>query len=162
MSAQPASTGTPSRGPAGRMDDASVRRAVLVALGTAASSVFALIDYTPLAFVTMPNLAVVILLVAAGLTVAAALIRRAEVVVAVGVVLLLLGLVRLMTYGHGSGLIGGQSSTAALLAGLGVALLGIGVLVVPDRVTSLSGTTAKPGPVQGPAGHAVHLLDVPA
>ena len=96
---------------------------------------------TPLHFVTVPGLVVVILLVAAAVTAGVAALRRSEVVLGVGAVLLVLGLVRLVTYGHGSGLIGGQSSTAALLAGLGMALLGIGVAARP----SLGGVPSRPG-----------------
>lgn len=114
------------------MDATNARRAALVALATAASSLFSLIDWTPLHFVTVPGLVVVILLVAAAVTAGGAALRRSEVVLGVGAVLLLLGLVRLVTYGHGSGLIGGQSSTAALLVGLGTALLGIGTAARPS------------------------------
>ena len=114
------------------MDDRSARRTGLMALATAGSSVFALIDWTPLQLVTVPSIVVAILLVAAAVTAAGAVMRRYEVVLGVGAVLLLLGLVRLVTYGHGSGLIGGQSSTAALLAGLGMALLGIGLAARPS------------------------------
>lgn len=114
------------------MDATNARRAALVALATAASSLFSLIDWTPLHFVTVPALVVVILLVCAAVTAVGAALRRSEVVLGVGAVLLLLGLVRLVTYGHGSGLIGGQSSTAALLTGLGMALLGIGTAARPS------------------------------
>lgn len=114
------------------MDATNARRAALVAVAMAASSVFAVIDWTPLHFVTVPGLVVVILLVAAAVTAGGVALRRSGVVLGVGAVLLVLGLVRLVTYGHGSGLIGGQSSTAALLAGLGMALLGIGVAARPS------------------------------
>ena len=126
------------------MDATNARRAALVALATAASSLFSLVDWTPLHFVTVPSLVVVILLVAAAVTAAAAALRRADVVLGVGAVLLLLGLVRLVTYGHGSGLIGGQSSTAALLAGLGMALLGIGVAARPSPSDEPVGPRPRP------------------
>lgn len=75
----------------------------------------------------MPGPVVVVLLLAAALTAGGAAAHGSEIVLGARVVLLLLGLVRRVTYGHGSGLVGGQSSTAALLTGLGIALLGIGV-----------------------------------
>jgi hypothetical protein len=125
---QAAPPGTPLTRP---MDDATARRASLVALGAAAGTVFTVIHYTPLRFVAMPVQVVVILLVAAALTAAGAWLRRTLLVLTVGAVLVILGLVRLATYGHGSGLIGGQSSTAALLTGLGIALVGIGLAPRP-------------------------------
>jgi len=122
------------------MNATSARRAGLVAAATAASSLFALIDWTPLSLVTVPGAVVVVLLLAAGATAVGALLRRSEVVLGVGGVLLLLGLVRLVTYGHGSGLVGGQSSTGALLTGLGLALSGIAVAARPSANGQLSPT----------------------
>ncbi len=107
------------------LDDATVRRVRLLAVATAASALFALIDYEPLALVTV-SAAVAVVLVVAGLVAAAgAQTRRAVPVLAVGAVLVLLGVYRLVTYGHGSAGIGGASSTAALLTGLGIAYLGV-------------------------------------
>jgi len=45
-------------------------------------------------------------------------------ILGVGAVMIVLGLIRLVTYGHGSGLITGGVGTAALLTGLGMAFVG--------------------------------------
>ena len=107
------------------MDDATARRARILAAATAASAGFALISYNPLHLVTVSARIAVILLVAGAVTAIGAPLRRTPMVTATGAVLVLLGLVRLLSYGHGSLLIEGASSTAALLAGLGLAHLGI-------------------------------------
>jgi hypothetical protein len=103
----------------------AVRRMWFLAGATAAGVVFAAVHYTPLAWVTMPATVVVPLLVVAAVTAGAARLGRPRVLAGTGGLLLLAGLVRLATYGYNSGVIGGTSSTAALLAALGVAHLGV-------------------------------------
>jgi hypothetical protein len=102
-----------------------VRRMWLLAGATAAGVVFAPVHYTPLAWVSMPVTVVVLLLVVAAATAVAARLGRPQVLGVTGGLLLLAGLVRLATYGYSSGVIGGASSTAALLAALGIAHLGV-------------------------------------
>lgn len=109
----------------GPLDDVTARRVRWLAAATAASALFAPIGYEPLRLVTVSAQVAVILVVAGVLAAAAAQTRRSAPVAVVGAVLLLLGLYRLATYGHGSAGIGGASSTAALLTGLGVAYLGV-------------------------------------
>jgi hypothetical protein len=109
----------------GTTDAVGTRRAWILTAATAAGAVFAVIDYTPLALVTVPARVAVLLLVAAAVTAAAALLRRQRLLLAPGGVLLVAGLFRLATYGHGKGIIGGASSTAALLTALGVAHLAV-------------------------------------
>jgi hypothetical protein len=103
----------------------AVRRMWFLAGATAAGVVFAAVHYPPLAWVTMPVTVVVLLLVVAAVTAGAARLGRPRVLAVTGGLLLLAGLVRLATYGYNSGVIGGASSTAALLAALGVAHLGV-------------------------------------
>ncbi len=107
------------------LDDATARRARTLAAATAVSAGFALIHYTPLALVTVSTTAAVVLLVTGALAAAAAQFRQPALLLVSGGVLVLVGLVRLVTYGHGTALIGGASSTAALLTGLGLAHLGL-------------------------------------
>ncbi len=107
------------------LDDATARRAFTLAAATALGAGFTFIHYTPLSLVTVSTPAAVILLVTAALAAAAAQLRRPVLLLASGAVLVLAGLLRLVTYGHGNALIGGASSTAALLTGLGIAHLGL-------------------------------------
>jgi len=101
------------------------RRALWASAATGAGALFALVDYTPLNFVRVDGLIAVVLLVLAAAGAAGALLQRTVVLIGVGGVLLLLAVVRLVTYGHGDGLVGGGSSTAALFAGLGLTWMGI-------------------------------------
>jgi len=103
------------------------RRALWASAATGAGAVFALVDYTPLTFVAVDGRIAVVLLVLAAAGAAGALVHRPIVLIGVGGVLLLLAVVRLVTYGHGDGLLGGGSSTAALFAGLGLTWVGIAI-----------------------------------
>jgi uncharacterized oligopeptide transporter (OPT) family protein len=121
------------------LDDRTARRATLLSAATAAGASFAAIGYQPLKLVTVSATVAVLLLVAGAVTAVGARLRRPVLVAATGSVLVVIGLFRLATYGHGSALIGGASSTAALLTALGVAHLGV----------LAAGTAA--GPAAGPA-----------
>lgn len=107
------------------MDDATTRRARILAAATAAGAVFAVVHYPPLELVTVPTPVAVLLLVAGAVAAVAGQLRRPPLLIASGAVLLLAGMLRLVTYGHGTVFIGGASSTAALLTALGVAHLGL-------------------------------------
>lgn len=107
------------------LDDVTARRVLLLAAATAACAVFAAISYEPLRLVGVSAPIAVVLVVAGALAAAGARTRRAMPVLGVGVVLVLLGLYRLVTYGYGSAGIGGASSTAALLTALGLCFLGV-------------------------------------
>ena len=101
------------------------RRALWASAATGAGAVFALVDYTPFKFAVVDGRIAVVLLVLAAAGAAGALLHRSVVLIGVGGVLLLLAVVRMVTYGHGDGLVGGGSSTAALFAGLGLTWVGI-------------------------------------
>lgn len=121
------STTTPS-GPGAALtatlDDATAGRVQRLGLATAASALFALIGYEPLHWVDVPVVIAVILVVAGALAVAGARTGRAALAATAGAVLLVLGLVRLVSYGLFSGGLG-SASTAGLLTGLGLSLLGV-------------------------------------
>ncbi len=108
-----------------RLTEASARRVTTLAVATAGSAVFAVISYEPLRLVTVSAQVAAVLVVAALLAGLAARRRGTMVVMAVGAVLTVLGVFRLLSYGHGSLGIGGAASTAALLTGLGLAYLGV-------------------------------------
>jgi len=118
------------------------RRALWASAATAVGALFALVDYTPLNFVVVDGRIAVLLLVLAAAGAAGALLQRTVVLIGVGGVLLLLAAVRLVTYGHGDGLVGGGSSTAALFAGLGLVWVGIAM--------------SRPGDPSPPAGARVN------
>ena len=101
------------------------RRALWASAATGAGALFFLVNYTPLNFVRVDGRIAVVLLVLAATGVVGALLQRTVVLIGVGGVLLFLAVVRLVTYGHGDGLVGGGSSTAALFAGLGLTWVGI-------------------------------------
>jgi len=103
------------------------RRALWASAATGAGALFTLVDYTPLNFVVVDGRIAVVLLLLAAAGATGALLHRTIVLIGVGGVLLLLAVVRLVTYGHGNGLVGGGSSTAALFAGLGLAWVGIAI-----------------------------------
>ncbi len=116
------------------------RRALWASAATGAGAVFALVDYTPLNFVVVDGRIAVVLLLLAAAGATGALLHRRIVLIGVGGVLLLLAVVRMVTYGHGDGLVGGGSSTAALFAGLGLTWVGIAISRPSD-------------PSQPPGGH---------
>lgn len=103
------------------------RRALWASAATGAGALFALVDYTPLNFVVVDGRIAVVLLLLAAAGATGALLHRAIVLIGVGGVMLFLAVVRMVTYGHGDGLVGGGSSTAALFAGLGLTWVGIAI-----------------------------------
>ncbi len=109
----------------GPLDAVTAGRVRRLAVVTAAAAVFGVISYEPLRFVSVSTPVAILLVLAGALAATGAATRRAAPVLGVAAVLVLLGLYRLATYGHGSAGIGGAASTAALLSGLGVAYLGV-------------------------------------
>lgn len=107
------------------LSQADSRRFRLLGGFTAASAVFAVFSYEPLKWVSISGAVAAILVLAGVVAIAAARTARALPFVVIGTVLILLGVYRLVTYGHTSSVIGGSSSTAALLVGLGMSYLGI-------------------------------------
>ena len=101
------------------------RRALWASAATGAGAVFTLVDYTPLNFVVVDGRIAVLLLLLAAVGAVGALLHQKIVMIGVGAILLLLAVFRMVTYGHGDGLVGGGSSTAALFAGLGMIWVGI-------------------------------------
>ncbi len=101
------------------------RRALWASAATGAGALFALVDYTPLNFAVVDGRIAIVLLLLAAAGATGALLHRRILLIGVGGVLLLLAVVRMVTYGHGDGLVGGGSSTAALFAGLGLTWVGI-------------------------------------
>ncbi|WP_211881835.1 Rv1678 family membrane protein [Pseudarthrobacter albicanus] len=106
------------------LDQGTRRRALALSAVTAASAVFALIDYDPLKLVPVNPVQAVVLLVLALIAFAGTVLRLRVLLYGVGAVMIVLGLIRLVTYGHGPGLITGSVGTAALLTGLGMAYIG--------------------------------------
>ncbi|MET3923649.1 hypothetical protein [Arthrobacter sp. UYEF20] len=111
--------GTPRAG----LDQRTRRRALILSAVTAASAVFALIDYDPLKLVPVNPVQAVVLLVLALIGFAGTTLGSRPILFGVGAVMIVLGLIRLVTYGQWFGLIG-SVGTAALLAGLGMAYIG--------------------------------------
>ncbi|MDQ6753327.1 MAG: hypothetical protein M3017_07975 [Actinomycetota bacterium] len=105
------------------LDQGTRRRALILSAVTAASAVFALIDYGPLKLVPVNPVQAVVLLVLALIGFAGTMLGSRPILLGVGAVMIVLGLIRLLTYGQWFGLIG-SVGTAALLAGLGMAYIG--------------------------------------
>lgn len=100
-------------------------RGLIVAGFTALSSMFSLLHYTPLQFVSV-NLVQALVLVALGATAAVGCALRLPVLVlAAGAILIVVGLVRLVTYGATIGIISGSVNAGALMVGLGTAFVAI-------------------------------------
>ncbi len=105
------------------LDQGTRRRALILSAVTAASAVFALIDYGPLKLVPVNPVQAVVLLVLALIGFAGTMLGSRPILLGVGAVMIVLGLIRLLTYGQWFGLIG-SVGTAALLTGLGMAYIG--------------------------------------
>ena len=117
---------------ANRDDTARWRGRGLVLAGfTALSSLFALVGYTPLHFVSV-NLVQALVLV--GLAIVASvgcLMRIPALLLAAGVVFIVFGVLRLFTYGQTIGILSGSVNAAALMVGLGTAFIAIWITSRP-------------------------------
>jgi len=113
-------------GPALRagLDDDTRRRTLRLSAVTAASAAFGAIGYDPLKLVPVNAIQAALLVALSIVAFVSARLGSRVAVLGVGAVMIALGLIRLLTYGHGSGLITGGVGTAALLTGLGMAYIG--------------------------------------
>lgn len=125
-------------GSSGTADSRSARtpmgwrpRGLIVAGFAALSSLFALVHYTPLQFVSV-NLVQALVLVGLGTLAALGCVLRMPVLLlSAGTILIAIGLVRLVTYGLTSGIISGSANAAALMVGLGTAFVAIWITSRP-------------------------------
>ncbi|TDW30854.1 Rv1678 family membrane protein [Cryobacterium psychrophilum] len=100
-------------------------RGLLVAGFTALSSLFALLHYTPLQFVSVNLVQGILLVGLAALAAVGCALRVPVLLLASGTILIVAGLVRLVTYGQTIGIISGSVNAAALMVGLGTAFVAI-------------------------------------
>jgi hypothetical protein len=100
-------------------------RGLTVAGFTALSSLFALLNYTPLQFISVNLVQAIILVGLAILASVGSALRVPAILLAVGTIMIVIGVTRLVTYGHTIGNISGSVNTAALMVGLGTAFIAI-------------------------------------
>ncbi|MDJ0354334.1 hypothetical protein [Pseudarthrobacter sp. PH31-O2] len=125
-----------------RLEPETRRRSVALSAVTAASAVFALIDYDPLKLVPVNPAQAVTLLVLALIALTGTLLRLRALLFGVGAVMIVVGLLRLITYGEWFEQTAGSVGTAALLTGLGMAFIGImlaGDQTPPERRATPTG-----------------------
>lgn len=115
------------------LDRRTRRRTLMLSAATGATALFGLIDYSPLKLVPVNPAQAVILLVLALIGIVGTMLGLRPILFGVGAVMIVLGLLRLLTYGQEFGLIAGDVGTAALLTGIGMAL--IGIMLVGDKPT---------------------------
>lgn len=110
-------------------------RGLIVAGFTALSSLFALLNYTPLQFVSINLVQGLVLVGLAALAAVGCAMRKPVLVLAAGTVLIVVGIVRLVTYGQTLGIISGSVNAAALMVGLGTAFVAIWITSRPTPAT---------------------------
>ncbi len=110
-------------------------RGLIVAGFTALSSLFALLNYTPLQFISVNLVQGLELVVLAVLAAVGCAMRKSALVLAAGTVLIVVGIVRLVTYGQTLGIISGSVNAAALMVGLGTAFVAIWITSRPTPAT---------------------------
>ncbi len=110
-------------------------RGLIVAGFTALSSLFALLDYTPLQFVSINLVQGILLVGLAALAAVGCALRVPVLLLAAGAILIVAGLVRLVTYGHTIGIISGSVNAAALMVGLGTVFVAIWTTSRPMSAT---------------------------
>lgn len=108
-----------------RLDQGARRRALTLSALTGATALFGLINYDPLKLVPVNPAQVVILLVLALIGFVGTMLGSRPILFGLGAVMIVMGLLRLFTYGQGFALAAGSVGTAALLTGLGMAFIGI-------------------------------------
>lgn len=119
MSATESTGVTPSTSAAWRT------RGLIVAGLTALSSLFSVLHYTPLQFVSVNLIQALVLVVLGALAALGCGLRIPVLLLATGAILIVVGLVRLVTYDATIGIISGSVNAAALMVGLGIALISI-------------------------------------
>ena len=110
-------------------------RGLIVAGFTALSSLFALLNYTPLQFISVNLVQAIILVGLAILASVGSALRVPAILLAVGTIMIVIGVTRLVTYGHTIGIISGSVNTAALMVGLGTAFIAIWTTSRPALLT---------------------------
>ncbi|GAC1371389.1 MAG: hypothetical protein NVSMB43_07330 [Pseudarthrobacter sp.] len=115
------------------LDRGTRRRSLILSATTGATALFGLIDYNPLKLVPVNPAQAVILLVLALIGFTGTMLGSRPILLGIGTVMIVLGLLRLATYGQEFGLIAGDVGTAALLTGIGMAF--IGIMLVGDKPT---------------------------
>lgn len=111
-------------------------RGLIVAGLTALSSLFSLLHYTPLQFVSVNLIQALVLVVLGAIAALGCLLRMPVLLLATGAILIVAGLVRLVTYDATIGIISGSVNAAALMVGLGVALISLWTTSRPMPETS--------------------------
>ncbi|MBC7762829.1 MAG: hypothetical protein H7201_13760 [Candidatus Saccharibacteria bacterium] len=106
-------------------------RGLIVAGFTALSSLFSLLDYTPLQFISVNLVQALVLVVLGALAALGCALRMPALLLAAGAILIVVGLVRLVTYDATIGIISGSVNAAALMTGLGTALTAIWITSRP-------------------------------
>jgi len=106
-------------------------RGLIVAGFTALSALFSLLQYTPLQFVTVNPVQAVVLVALGALAALGCALRMPVLVLVAGVTLVVVGLVRLVTYGATIGIVSGPVNAAALMVGLGTAFVAIWITSRP-------------------------------
>lgn len=106
-------------------------RGLIVAGFTALSSLFALLNYTPLQFVSVSLPQALVLVVLAAVAVIGCAIRVPSLLLIAGSILIVVGLVRLVTYGSTVGIISGSVNAGALMVGFGTAYIALWVSTRP-------------------------------
>jgi hypothetical protein len=124
-------TATPLAGSTASTSAVWRTRGLIVAGFTALSSLFSLLDYTPLQFISVNLLQAIVLVVLGALAALGCALRMPALLLAAGAILIGVGLVRLATYGATIGIISGSVNAAALMVGLGTALTAIWITSRP-------------------------------
>lgn len=108
-------------------------RGLIVAGFTALSSLFSLLHFTPLQFISVNLVQAVILVVLGAVAAAGCALRIPVLLLVAGSILIVVGLVRLVTYGHTIGVISGSVNATALMAGLGIVFVALWITSRPVR-----------------------------
>ncbi|MCZ2404250.1 hypothetical protein IV498_13940 [Paenarthrobacter sp. Z7-10] len=106
-------------------------RGLIVAGFAALSALFALVHYTPLQFVSVNLVQALVFLGLGTLAALGCALRMPVLLFSAGTILIVIGLVRLVTYGLTIGIISGSVNAAALMVGLGAAFLAIWITSRP-------------------------------
>lgn len=106
-------------------------RGLIVAGFTALSSLFALLNFTPLQFLSINLVQALVLVGVAILAAIACALRVPALLLASGAILCVVGVVRLVTYGHTVGIISGSVNAAALMVGIGTVFIALWVVSRP-------------------------------